>query len=488
MTTIEQTPIAIWTTDRELRLTSTAGAGLSWLGVRPNEGVGVTIYDYFGTQPGAQNAIEKHRSALQGDEVEYELEWQDQIFRSYLQPLRDGTGSVVGVVGVAFDITKSRRSEAALRESDQTFRSMIEYNPDIVAILVDGRYRYINETLLSMTGYTREQIIGRPALDIIHPDDRARGAERLRLILEGDTPRPSEYRVVRADGTLIPVEIMAQKITYKGAPAIFGLMRDISRHKRIEEESRRRNEELARLVEERTRQFRELEQRSAAQERLAATGRMAARIAHEINNPLAGIKSAFQLIRGSVPPTHPHFQFVGLIDREIGRIANITQLMFRLYRPDHAEWQVVSVEDVIRDVVAMVSLTADRRSISIRAEALALLRLRLPSGYLEQILYNLIRNAVDVTPDGGEVTVSAGPSADGMLISVLDRGPGVPEEIGDRIFEPFYSSKPVEGSSGLGLGLSVTRTLVETLKGRISFSSRPGGGTIFNVSLPLDVE
>jgi hypothetical protein len=482
-----QSPVVFWTTDHKLRFTSSIGLGLEHLGLKPNQAVGMSLFEYFQTRDHEFLPIRQHFEALRGREVEYEQSWMDRHFRSRLRPLRASSGSIIGVAGAAFDITATRQAELAIRESEKTFRTLIEFNPDFVFVLVDGKVAYVNSSFLAASGYTLEEMTGRSATELLVPEERERGMRRIREILAGDVPRLTEYQLLLRDGSTLPVEILGQLITYHGKQAIFGLMRDITRHKKIEDEYRRHGEELERLVQERTMRIRELERQRAEHEKLAATGRMAARIAHEINNPLAGIKSAFRLIRDAVPATHPHHEYVGLIDREIDRIARVVQLMFRLYRPGRAQYQRVVVADCIRDVASLLRLTAEKKRVSIETGPVDGPTVDLPVGYLEQILFNLIQNAVEASHTGQVVHIDVETYPASLAVRVSDRGSGVAPELHDQIFEPFFTTKTHGDGAGLGLGLSVTRSLAESVGGSVDYADRPGGGTVFTLILPVTI-
>lgn len=482
----EQSPVVFWTTDRKLRFTSSTGTGLQAIGLKPNQAVGISLFEFFQTQDHDYEPIKCHFQALQGFETEYELAWSDRVYKSRLRPFRDTTGTIIGVIGVAFDITDVKQAEAAILESGETYRTLIEHNPELVALVVEGKLAYVNESLQRVTGYTPAEMIGRSPVEFVIPEDRQRAGERIRAVMSGDVPRPTEYRTIRKDGVLRTIEVLAHRISYHGKPAMVTFIHDISERKQVEDELRRHGQELERIIEARTSTIRELERQRSESEKLAATGRMAARVAHEINNPLAGIKGAFRLIRDAVPETHPHYNYVGLIDREIERIANIVQLMFRLYRPGRTQWQLVDVETCIHDVVSLVALTAEKRHVRIEMGAIEAQRLQLPVGYLEQILFNLIQNAMEASPAGGTVSITAGPGPTGAVICVSDNGPGVPEDLQKNIFEPFFSTKSGGEPAGLGLGLSVTRSLAESIRGSVEYSDRLGGGAVFTVVLPAE--
>lgn len=481
-----QSPVVLWTTDRKLRFTSSAGLGLKDLGIIPNQVVGMSLFEYFNTKDHEYTPIQAHLTALQGQDADYQFEWAGRTYRTRLRPFRDAMGEIIGVIGAALDVTDLIQAQSTIRESVDTYRTLIEYNPELVALIVDGKFVYVNDSLRRVTGFDPKEMIGRSPIEFVIPEDRARAAERIRAVMSGDTPKSTEYRTIRKDGVLRTIEVLAQRISYRGKPALVAFIHDISERKAMEDDIRRHGLELERLVEERTAQIRELERQRAESEKLTATGHMAARVAHEINNPLAGIKSAFRLVKTAVPPTHPHFNYVELIDREIERIANIVQLMFRLYRPGQVQWHQFDVVRCARDIASLITLTAENRGVRIEVEDAPCPLVKLPVGHIEQVLFNLMQNAIEVSPDGGVVNVTAGPGPGGVIVCVADRGPGVPESIRSRIFEPFFTTKTDGNPVGLGLGLSVTRSLVESIGGTIEYSDRPGGGAIFTLILPGD--
>ena len=220
---------------------------------------------------------------------------------------------------------------------------------------------------------------------------------------------------------------------------------------------------------------------------LATMGQIAARVAHEINNPLAGIQNAFLLVRDAIPEDHPHYHFVGAIEREIARIAAVTRQLYETYRPDHSMASESSVILAIGDAVAFLEQVNSSRSVRIvtdvsRAPSLV----PVPDALIRQTLYNLVQNAVDASPEHGTVEVTAVQQDDECIIRVGDQGQGIPPEIRHRIFEPFFSTKERKlKTGGMGIGLALVRQSVLAVGGRIAVRDRPDGGIEFEVRLPM---
>ncbi len=231
--------------------------------------------------------------------------------------------------------------------------------------------------------------------------------------------------------------------------------------------------------------IRELEKQRLENEKLAATGRMAARIAHEINNPLGAIKTAFNLLSPVLPQEHRYHHYVGKIEKEIDRIARIVRQMLDLYKPDTDTPKEFRVDQTIKEILALMK--PGEREIKFDLDlAQAREKITLPENMLRQILYNLALNAVEASPAEGIIRITAAIAENRLHIAVADQGEGIPAEIGARIFEPFFTTKRTSTAGGAGLGLSVCKTLVETMAGEIAFASQPGKGTEFRISLPLN--
>jgi two-component system sporulation sensor kinase C len=220
---------------------------------------------------------------------------------------------------------------------------------------------------------------------------------------------------------------------------------------------------------------------------LTTMGRVAARVAHEINNPLAGIQNSFLLIKGAIPVTHPHYAYVGAIEREIDRIAAVTRQLYETYRPEQDLGGGTSVRSLVSDAVAFLAQVNRGSHVRIETDFSNLPSvIRLPSAMLRQIVYNLAQNAIEASPSGQAVSIAATVKGNRFQLSVRDRGAGVPAELRDRIFDPFFSTKD-RGvrTGGMGLGLALVRRTVTAAGGSIEVQDAPDGGSIFTVTLPV---
>jgi signal transduction histidine kinase len=221
-------------------------------------------------------------------------------------------------------------------------------------------------------------------------------------------------------------------------------------------------------------------------DRLSAKGQMAAYIAHEINNPLAGIKNAFALLEPAIPLEHPHRHYADLIKREIDRIAGIIRTMYHVYRAPSAEPADVFLYEVFQDIHSLLVPKCRAAGVAIVLELHDQgLKVCCNGGLLRQVIFNLVQNAVEASRRDGSVVLNGRRTALGTEITVQDQGEGIPPEWAERVFQQGFSSKRDSGMSGLGLGLSTCKSIVESMGGTLDFSSdKPGEGCTFRVRIP----
>jgi PAS domain S-box-containing protein len=404
--------------------------------------------------------------------------------------IRDERGDVERSLAFIVDITERKRAEQALRESEARYRSLVEQMPDgLYRSTPDGKFIEVNPALVRMFGYdSKEELL---SIDIprqlyFEPSDRENA---IALVKQKGNQAIVQVRHRRKDGQEVWSEVHARLICDDNGNVVRheGILRDITERKRLEEQLRLHTENLENLVAARTAQIRELEKQRLETEKLAAIGRMAARIAHEVNNPLGSIQTAFRLISRAVPTAHRHHHYVGKIEKEIERISRIMRQMLELHKP-HAETPTAFRPDVtIEEILTLLKPQLLARHVEFKPDVERARRMiTLPENMLRQILYNVILNAQEASPPNGQVFITAQTAEQNLEITVADQGEGIPEEIKTQIFEPFFTTKSNGNSGGMGLGLSICKSLVEAMNGAITFDSKPGEGTICRITIPLN--
>jgi two-component system NtrC family sensor kinase len=249
------------------------------------------------------------------------------------------------------------------------------------------------------------------------------------------------------------------------------------RHLESEAEERRR-------LEESNHKLREAQQQLIQSERLAAVGKVAARVAHEVNNPLAIIKTAVRIIRNQSPPASPTTGSLQMIEEEISRIARIIQELLEFSRPTTPVQELVQINAVIKGLEPLLEQDFREKHIALKI----ILQPDLPlvlisSDQLKQVILNMVRNAEDAMPQGGELVIRTAQQGRFVELNIADTGCGIPAEHRAHIFDPFFTTK--RRGRGVGLGLSVSYGIVAAARGRIEVESEVGKGSTLRVSLPV---
>ena len=370
------------------------------------------------------------------------------------------------------NLRERKQAEEALAESEEKYRDLVERARDIIYTLdAEGRITFASPAVEEILEYAPHELLGRSFLELVPEEMRdealAQFDESLRsgqfsseltLIDKQGLPRVVEYSTstIEASGRVLGTRGIARDITAR-----------LSEKERFE------------------RELRESEKRRAEAEKLAAISRVAARAAHEINNPLAGIRSCFRVVRSAVPQGHPDLRFAEMVEKEIDRITTIVSRMYELYPLEQGQACRTSVREVMSEVLDMTASTAHEDQVRLEnCIKNPNLIVRIPQDSLRQVAYNLLINALESSPPGSTVRVDAKATEHSIEITITDQGPGIPAEFRDRIFEPFFTTKD---QGGLGLGLSIARGVVEAMRGTLELENAPGNGAVARVTLPSHI-
>jgi PAS domain S-box-containing protein len=379
-------------------------------------------------------------------------------------PLRDERGNVRGAVGAFLDITERKRMEEALRQSERLYRAIgdsIDYG--IWMCDGDGRNIYASESFLKLVGLTQEQCSDFGWVKALHPDDADRTITAWKECVRTRGHWEVEQRYRGVDGRLHP--ILARGVPVRDDKGQLthwvGIHLDISRLKDAERALMR-------------------------SEKLAATGRLAATIAHEINNPLEAVTNLLYLIAAEPDPSRVR-KFANLASAELARVSHITRQTLGFYRDSSAP-QPVCLSDLLDGVLSLYDKEFHARKVVCEKHYDTPGEIQGFAGEMRQVLSNLIQNALDATPEGGTIRIWTRPSRkgreNGVSVFISDDGPGIKPENQQKIFEPFFTTK---GQKGTGLGLWVSKDLVQKHGGIIRVRSSENTrrkGTCFWIFIP----
>ncbi len=416
------------------------------------------------------------------------FEQNSRWFEVTVDPILDAAGHFTGSVHVINDITERKQAEEKIRQSEETYRNLF-HNAQVGLFrtrIEDGKILESNEQLARMFGYdNREEFIAEyvTSQNYVDPDTRER---MLALLRRDGFIQNFEARFYRKDRSIFWARYSARIYPQEGW--IEGVAEDITEQKQAEEAIQRLNAELEARVEARTRELQEAQEQLVRQEKLAVLGQLAGGVGHELRNPLAVISNAVYFLKLVQPEAEPKIrEYLDMIERETRSAEKIISDLLDFARLKSVEREALPVVELTRRVFARYPVPANIRLILDLPPDL--LPLWVDARQMEQVLGNLVVNAYQAMPSGGELSViSKQVSVDSdqlntehwLLITVRDSGQGIPPENLPKLFEPLFTTK----AHGIGLGLAVTKKLVEANGGRIEVESTPGEGAAFTLILP----
>jgi PAS domain S-box-containing protein len=405
---------------------------------------------------------------------------QTRWVRDRCFPLRNQDDQIYRFTGIVEDITQRKQSEAALQESEERYRQLIELCPDGIFVQADSRLVFANQAALNMFGAkTTDELFGKPILDLVSPAYREIVVARMEQLRQGQPVPPLEEQFLRLDGAVVDVEVAAIPFLYNGQLAAQVAVRDISERKAlaIQREELLQQEQAARKVAEHANRVKD--------EFLAV-------LSHELRSPLNPILGWTKLLQSRQFDAAETAEALATIERNVKLQIQLVDDLLDIGRILRGKLSLnpspVNFSAIIEAALDTVRTAAQAKSIAFNV---ALSQVELVMGdfaRLQQVVWNLLSNAIKFTSEGGQVTINLKQVNHQAELTVVDTGKGIHPDFLPHLYESFRQedSSITRRYGGLGLGLAIVRQLVEAHGGTIQAESAgEGQGATFTVQLPL---
>ena len=402
----------------------------------------------------------KKRVITRMEEVLHMPDGKFRTFDTIKVPLFNPDDSRKGLVVIGRDITEKREMAKQLAESQQQYKSLFEYSPDIVYMLdLAGTITNLNPHFDLITGFKREDVIGQNISTLLPKKYKKFLPYFIQSVADEVKPVMYEIKIPHRNGNEITLQCTSVPIIVNGnISGIIGYGRDVTILRKAEERLRRT-------------------------EKLSVVGELSASVAHEIRNPLTSLKGFVQLLQME---DEKHQFYYRIMMDELDRINHIVGELLLLAKPQHLKFSTTDMQKLLSDVISLLSTEAIYYNVQIVSTfPEEEIYIECEPNQLKQVFINIIKNAIEASIKGGTVEIVIH-SAKGehVMISVKDHGCGISKERLDKLGEPFYSSK----EKGTGLGLTVSFKIVQAHNGMIHFNSQKNQGTTVDISLPIRQE
>ncbi|MDQ0917269.1 PAS domain-containing sensor histidine kinase [Paenibacillus sp. V4I5] len=354
------------------------------------------------------------------------------------------------------DITERIRSQRLLEEREQSYKSLVENNPDAIFVLdLNGQILHMNSATEKITGYQQEELLHQTFSHLMVDGDQSKVLNLFEESAKGESNN-TEVAITNKKGYSIDLSLkMVPIIINDKIDGVYGIAKDMTERKRTEE-----------LL--------------LKSEKLSVVGQLAAGVAHEIRNPLTSLRGFVQLLQTKMDNYDEYFQ---IMLAELDRINYIVSEFLVIAKPQAVSFEMKDLRKILQDVISLLDTQAILSDVQIHTTFDSDIPLiNCEENQLKQVVINILKNAIEAMTDGGTIEILMKVDDDTIVIRFIDQGCGISEERIAMLGEPFYTTK----EKGTGLGLMVSQKIIEAHHGSLHIKSQIGIGTTVDLILPLD--
>jgi two-component system sporulation sensor kinase A len=395
----------------------------------------------------------------------------------------DASGAPKYIIATIEDITERKNMENLLKQSEERFRGLAERSFDtIVTADQEGHITYVSPAATRMLGYSPEELVQKPFQEYIKVTEASKALEAFAQLAQGGSIKSVQLEILRKDGSQAIVEVNAFPIFQnEEVVGIQATVRDVTERQQMLKKLEEYSQQLEQMVDKRTRQLKETQEQLVKAERLAAIGQVAAMVGHDLRNPLTGIKGAAYYLK--TKPTlkmdQKSLEMLELIERDVEYSNKIITDLMDYSREIRLELTETDPNSIMKEALSLVQIP---NNVQIVDNTQNQPKTKLDMEKIKRVFSNLIKNAVDAMPNGGELSISSKQIDGSVEFSFVDTGMGMAKEVMEKLWTPFFTTK----AKGMGLGLAISKRHIEAHGGKISVESIVGEGTAFTVTVPIE--
>ncbi|MGA1864777.1 MAG: PAS domain S-box protein [bacterium] len=450
--------------------------------------IGKDVFEVFSFLPDSvrdeyQKVFDTGKTIITEEETKIGVE--EFITETRKLPVYEG-GKVSRIITIVRDITKRKKAEEELRDSESKFRTLAENCPNMIFINMNGRIVYANKRCEEIMGYKKEEFYssGFDFLTLVASGSRKTLKSNFRKHMKGEAIPPFEIIIITRADKRIESLFTTRLIDYEGEKAILGIVTDISKLKEAERILKQGKETFGRLVDQRTKQLVEIQKKLMDAKRLSEIGALAATVAHELRNPLGVIFTAvFNIKRKNKNPSLE--KHLANIEKHVMESNQIIDNLLSYSVIKMPNYENINIDELLDEVISSSKERLKKKRVIIVKDSISIKNIFVEADPLQiKVMFlNILNNSYDaLTKNEGKIEIEGlYNGGDFIKVHFKDNGSGISKEDLKRVYEPFFSSK----LKGTGLGLTLCNQIVSLHDGKLKIQSEMGKGTTVSVRLPV---